>query len=153
MLDDRDRGLLSILQADAETPLSKISERLNLSASACSRRIARLRAEGFITGQVATVDRHRLNLPTTVFALIRVTEHKAEGIERFREAVQGIPEIVEAHRLTGHYDYLLEIALPTIEHYDVVYRRLTARVSLAEVSACTSMDVLKAGTVLPTSYV
>ena len=37
MLDDRDRKILSLLQADAETPVSEIAESVALSPSACSR--------------------------------------------------------------------------------------------------------------------
>ena len=45
MLDERDRKILTILQRDASVPVTTIADRVALSVSACSRRIARLEAE------------------------------------------------------------------------------------------------------------
>src|SRR4051812_46201304 len=119
VLDDRDRTLLSLLQADADMPVSELAGRVALSASACSRRIARLREEGYIARQVALLDRRRMNLPTTLFVMVRTGAHAADWQERFMHAIAGIPEIVEVHRLTGTVDYLLKLVLPTVEHYDI----------------------------------
>jgi len=63
MLDDRDRKILDLLQRDAETPLSELAERVHLSASACSRRVQRLKDEGYITRSVAVLDRERMQAP------------------------------------------------------------------------------------------
>ena len=43
MLDERDRKILDLLQADAEMAVNDIADAVALSASACSRRITRLR--------------------------------------------------------------------------------------------------------------
>ena len=107
MLDERDRKILGLLQADADTPMTEIADAVALSASACSRRIARLREEGFIARTTAELDRRRMGLPTTVFVIIRTGSHAADWLEKFHAAVATIPEIVEVHRLTGNFDYIL----------------------------------------------
>lgn len=152
MIDDRDRKILDLLQADAAMPISAVAEKVALSPSACSRRIQKLEDEGYITGRVVTLDRERVGVPTTVFALVKTAHHSDEWIEEFRRAIADIAEVVEAHRLTGSYDYLLKIVLPRVEHYDVVYRRLVKRIELFDVSAFISMETLKSGAVLPVSY-
>ena len=152
MLDDRDRSLLALLQTDADMPLAAMAERVALSASACSRRVQRLREDGYIIRRVALLDRRRMGVPTTVFALLRSGRHTAAWADALREIIRDVPEIVEAHRLTGNFDYLLKLVLPTAEHYDQVYKRLTDRVELVGVSAYISMEVLKSEPALPTHF-
>ena len=152
MLDDRDRHLLALLQQDADTPVATLAGRVCLSASACSRRIQRLREEGYVRARVAVLDRQRMRVPTTVFVLLRSGRHAADWVEQFRRAIGDVGEIVEAHRLTGTYDYLLKLVLPNVEHYDAVYKRLTARIELFDVSAYISMETLKAETAVPTGF-
>ncbi|WP_338720981.1 Lrp/AsnC family transcriptional regulator [Devosia sp. XK-2] len=152
MLDERDRRILSLLQADADRPVNEIAELVSLSASACSRRIARLKEDGFITRTRAELDRHKLGLPTTVFVIVRTGSHAADWLEKFHMAVGAIPEIVEVHRLTGNFDYILKVVLPNVEHYDVVYKQLVSRIELFDMSAYISMETVKTTQGLPTNY-
>ena len=152
MLDQRDRKILDLLQANAGMPVAEVAEQVALSPSACSRRIQRLEEAGYIRGRIAVLDRERIGVPTTVFALIKTAHHSDDWIETFRKAISDIGEIVEAHRLTGSYDYILKVVLPRVEHYDVVYRRLVKRIELFDVSAFISMEVLKSGEALPVDY-
>lgn len=152
MLDQRDRKILDLLQENAGIPVAEVAEQVALSPSACSRRIQRLEEAGYIRGRIAVLDRERIGVPTTVFALIKTAHHSDDWIETFRKAISDIGEIVEAHRLTGSYDYILKVVLPRVEHYDVVYRRLVKRIELFDVSAFISMEVLKSGEALPVDY-
>jgi len=152
MLDLRDRKILDLLQADAEMSVNAIADAVALSPSACSRRIARLREEGYIARSVAWLDRRKLGLPTTVFVIVRTGRHEAGWLEQFHAAVSGIPEIVEVHRLTGNFDYIIKLVLPNVEHYDVIYRQLVGRIELFDVSAYISMETVKLSTGLPTNY-
>lgn len=151
-LDDKDRRILARLQQDAGAPVGDLAAEVGMSVSACSRRIARLEAEGVIERRVAVLDRRRMGLPTTVFVLVKTSDHTAAWLERFRAAIQGIPEIVEVHRLTGSYDYILKMVVPDVDVYDTVYKRLVARVNLFDVSAYISMETMKLSNALPTNY-
>lgn len=152
VIDERDRKILEILQRDAGTPVTEIAEKVSLSVSACSRRIQKLEESGYIARRIAVLDREKAGVPTTVYALVKTAHHADDWIEEFRRAISDIPEIVEAHRLTGHYDYILKVVLPRVEHYDVVYRRLVKRVELFDVSASISMETLKQGLAVPVAY-
>ncbi|CCF19811.1 HTH-type transcriptional regulator zrp [Pseudorhizobium banfieldiae] len=152
MLDQRDRKILDLLQRNAGMPVAEVAEQVALSPSACSRRIQRLEEAAYIRGRIAVLDRERIGVPTTVFALIKTAHHSDDWIETFRKSISDIGEIVEAHRLTGSYDYILKVVLPRVEHYDVVYRRLVKRIELFDVSAFISMEVLKSGEALPVDY-
>ena len=152
MLDDRDRKILRLLQEDAGLPVTAIADEVSLSVSACSRRILRLEEGGYVARRVAVLDRRKMGVPTTVFALIKTATHNDAWIDEFRRVISAIPEIVEAHRVTGSFDYILKIALPSAEHYDTVYKQIVRNISLFDVSASISMEVLKSGLALPVNY-
>jgi Lrp/AsnC family transcriptional regulator len=152
MLDERDRKILNLLQGDAAMAVTAIADAVSLSVSACSRRIMRLEDEGYIVGRRAQLDRVKMGVPTTVFALIKTSKHSEDWVEVFRRAISGIPEIVEAHRLTGNHDYILKIVLPRVEHYDVIYKELIRQVELFDVTASISMEALKEGGSLPVKH-
>ena len=152
MLDERDRKILDLLQTNAEMAVNEIADAVALSASACSRRITRLREEGYIARSVALLDRRKAGLPTTVFVIVRTGKHEAGWLDEFHAAVSTIPEIVEVHRLTGNFDYILKLVLPNVEHYDVIYRQLVGRVELFDMSAYISMETVKLATGVPTNY-
>ena len=152
MLDERDRKILGLLQRDGSIAVSVLAEQVALSVSACSRRIQRLEEEGYIERRIAVLNRPLMGLPTTVFALIKTAHHADEWIERFKRVIADIPEIVEAHRLTGSYDYIVKLVLPSVEHYDVIYKQIVRRIELFDVSASISMERMKEGLELPTGY-
>ena len=152
MLDDRDRKILGYLQTNAEIPLAELAERVSLSASACSRRVTRLKEEGYIARTVAVLDRKRMQVATTVYVMIKTAHHTADWLERFRNAIGDMAEIVEAHRLAGNLDYIVKIAVTDIAHYDAIYKRLVSRIDLFDVSAYISMETIKEDKGLPTAY-
>ncbi len=153
MLDDRDRRILSWLQRDANMPLADLAERVALSASACSRRITRLKEEGYIQRSVAVLDRQKMHVAATVYVMIKTARHTADWLETFRDTLSGIGEIVEAHRLAGNVDYILKVVVRDIAHYDAIYKRLVSRVDLFDVSAYISMETLKDDPAIPTGIV
>lgn len=152
VLDERDRKILSLLQDDASLSVGDLADKVSLSISACSRRIQRLEETGYVARRIAVLDRDRMGVPTTVYALIKTAHHSDDWIDTFRKVIADIPEIVEAHRLTGNYDYILKVVLPRVEHYDVIYKQIVRKVELFDVSASISMEVLKSGMSVPVEY-
>ena len=134
------------------TPVVEIAERIGLSTTPCWRRIQKLEAEGVIRRRVALLDPAALNVPVSVFVAIRTSRHSAEWLEQFRNALDGIPEVVEAYRMSGEVDYLLRVVVPDIAGYDAVYKRLIERIELADVTSSFSMEEMKHTTALPLDY-
>ncbi len=144
-----DRRLLGIIQEDCTLSVQQLGERVGLSANPCWRRLKRLEAEGVIRKRVALIDPEKVGLGLTAFVTIRTNRHDLAWLESFAAALARIPEIVEAHRMSGDVDYLLKIMVEDIAHYDGVYRRLiTAVPGLSDVSSTFSMERLKSGTAL-----
>ncbi|MBT9385411.1 Lrp/AsnC ligand binding domain-containing protein [Pseudooceanicola sp. CBS1P-1] len=153
MLDDRDRKLLTLLQKNADMPIGEMADLVSLSSSACWRRIKRLTDEGFILSRVAVLDRGKMNVPLTIYVLIRTSDHSTGWTDRFRDAVAEIPEISEAFRLTGNIDYLLKVVLPDVAHWDMIYQKLVRRLNFSDVSSYIAMEEMKNTGFVPTSYI
>lgn len=143
MLDDLDRRLLRQLQADASVSYERLGKRLGLSKTAVWNRVQRLQRDGFIRRHVALLDAERLGLGETVFVAVRTAQHNAGWLERFTAAIAEMPEIVEAHRLTGDVDYLLKVRVANTRAFDVFYKRLIERIDLFNVTSSLSMETLK----------
>ncbi len=151
-MDVIDRNILDILQADASIPIATIAEMVGMSTAPCWRRIKRLEEDGVITRRVALLSRRKTNVPMTVFVSVKAPRHAAEWLEEFRRLIAGIPEIVEAWRLTGEADYQLRIVVPDIETYDLVYQRMISRVEFSDISSAIAMEEMKYTTAIPTNY-
>ena len=98
------------------------------------------------------LDRRAIGVPTTVFAVIKVNSHSVAQTEALRRVIAEVEEIVEVHRVTGSFDYIMKIVLPSVEYYDSVYKRLVARLDLHDVSAYISMETLKSDAELPLTH-
>ena len=148
-IDSKDRQILDLLQHDATLQVAQIAERVGLSRTPCWRRIRELEKNGYIQKRVALLDRTKLDLPITVFVAVKTNQHNAKWLETFRKAVNSLPEIVEAYRLSGDSDYLLRVIVKDIEGFDAAYQRLIEQVDFSDVSSSFSMEELKFTTAIP----
>lgn len=151
-LDAFDLRILALLQEDASKPLAEIAEAVGLSPTPCWRRIQKLEAEGYIRRRVALLDRNKLKAGVTVFIAVKTARHTMEWLERFHAAVHDLPEIVDFHRMSGDIDYLLKAYVSDITAYDVLYKKLIARIELSDVTSMFAMEELKATTAIPLGF-
>ncbi len=152
-LDSIDRKILHVLQRDASVQVSDLAAEVGLSTTPCWRRVQRLKEAGVITRNVMLVDPKKVNVGVTVFVSLRTSVHSQEWFDRFRAAIEAIPEVVEFYRMSGDVDYLLRVVVPDIAAYDQVYKRLIAGTQLMDVSSSFAMEELKFTTALPLSYI
>lgn len=108
-LDQLDLKLLAELQKDGRLTNNELSDRVALSPSQCSRRRARLEAEGFIRGYHAHIDREKLGLGLMVVISVTLATHNRDNAKRFGKLLSGLPEVLEAYSLTGEMDYHLKV--------------------------------------------
>lgn len=148
-LDSTDKQILNIVQHDSTLAVQEIAERINLTVSPCWRRIQNLETLGFIEKRVALLNRERLELGIDVFVFIKTNEHNDQWLADFHNALQALPEVCEAYRMSGDVDYLLRVVVKNIQDYDVFYKRLVSKVKLADVSSSFAMERMKYTTALP----
>jgi Lrp/AsnC family transcriptional regulator len=151
-MDRKDRRILELLQQDAMLTASELAEQVGLTTTPCWRRIQKLEEQGYIKGRVALLDRTKMNVGTTVFVAVRTSRHSDEWLQRFTDAVNTMPEILEAHRLSGDTDYMLRIVVPDINEYDRVYQKLIRELEFLDISSSFSMEELKSTTAVPVKH-
>lgn len=117
-LDAMDRKILSALREDGRLTMNELAAKVSLSASPCWTRVKRLEASGAIEGYVAVVNHKAIGLGNTVFVEVTLNKHDDKVLAQFGEALLRIPEVVEAHLVTGDYDYLIKLAVAGTEHYE-----------------------------------
>jgi Lrp/AsnC family transcriptional regulator len=149
ILDAIDVKLLRALQADASLSVGALAEQVNLSRSACWRRIKELEDRGVIRSRVTLLNGEQLGHDVTVIALVRTNRHDEKWLRNFTETLDGMPEVLEFYRMSGDVDYLLKIVARDIKDYDRIYRRLISKVDLLDVSSSFVMETLKWTTELP----
>ncbi|WP_406074834.1 Lrp/AsnC family transcriptional regulator [Micromonospora sp. NBC_01638] len=122
-LDVVDWSILTELQNDGRLPITELSRRVRLSASATSERVRRLEATGVITGYRAEVD-----LAKAGFAVLAVVRLKYPGSrhEPLRRLLERRSELLECLRTTGDDCYVLKVAATSMAHLEQVVNELAA---------------------------
>lgn len=126
-IDATDRRILSVLQREGRITNAELSERVNLSPSACHRRTQRLEEEGYIAGFVALLDPRKLGRATTVFVEITLQGQAEELLDAFEREVARIPNMLECHLMAGSADYLLKIMVEDTEDFARIHRQFLSR--------------------------
>lgn len=149
-LDQTDRRILSVLQKSGRMSNSDLSETVNLSASACHRRVQRLESEGFIKDYVALLDSRKMRVPTTVFVEITLSGQADEVLEAFEKAVARIPDVLECHLMAGSADYLLKVVAENTDDFARIHRQHLARLpGVAQMQSSFALRTVFKTTALP----
>jgi Lrp/AsnC family leucine-responsive transcriptional regulator len=149
-LDDIDRRLLRILQADGRITNLKLAAAVGLSSASTHERVKRLVRDGTILGFGARLNPGPLRAGLLVFAEVRLADMSNAVNAAFKAAVQLRPEILECHEVAGGFDYLLKMR---VAHMGA-YRDLVAAVAwnlpgVRDVRTYAVMEELKNTNALP----
>ncbi|MFA5537833.1 MAG: Lrp/AsnC family transcriptional regulator [Gemmobacter sp.] len=149
-LDTIDRRILTVLQKEGRISNAELSERVNLSPSACHRRVQRLETEGFIARYVALLDARRMGRPTTVFVEITLQSQADELLDAFEREVARVPDILECHLMAGTADYLLKVVASDTEDFARIHRQYLARLpGVAQMQSSFSLRTVFHTTAIP----
>lgn len=152
-LDAFDRRILTALQTDGRLTNVELAERVNLSPSPCLRRVKRLEREGYIEAYRASLRRTRVGLGLTVFVGVKIDAHANDRAEAFQDTVVAMPEVVACHLVSGEVDYLLEIVVPDLEHYQrYLVGKLLSLPIVKEVRSNIAIQTLKTSAALPLDH-
>ena len=143
-LDRTDLRLLALLQQQGRASNAELAEQINLSPSACLRRIQRLEASGVVAGYAARLEPKALGLGLQVLVRVQLEKHGTPGIERFIAHVQAWDEVVTCQALTGDMDYLLHVYVQDLEHFSrFLLDRLLNDTGVADVNSSFVLRTVK----------
>ncbi|MCG6904295.1 MAG: Lrp/AsnC family transcriptional regulator [Rhodobacter sp.] len=149
-LDTTDCRILRALQKSGRMSNAELSEQVNLSPSACHRRVQRLESEGVIARYVALLDPRKLDRPSTVFVEITLSGQTEDALDTFEREVALIPDLLECHLMAGTADYLLKISARDTDDFARIHRRYLARLPcVAQMQSSFSLREVFKTTALP----
>ena len=149
-LDSTDKRILTQLQRSGRMSNADLADKINLSASACHRRVQRLELEGYIKDYVALLDARKMGYPTTVFVEITLSGQADELLEEFEKAVSRIPDVLECHLMAGKFDYLLKVVARDTEDFAQIHRRHLARLpGVTQMQSSFALRTVRKTTALP----
>ncbi|MCB1986916.1 MAG: Lrp/AsnC family transcriptional regulator, partial [Burkholderiaceae bacterium] len=100
-MDRTDRKILAVLQANARASLQEIGQAVGLSASPCWGRIKKMEEAGVIEGYTVRINPQALDLADTVLVQVTLDSHSDNTLEKFGETLASMPEVIEAHLVSG----------------------------------------------------
>ncbi len=149
-IDSIDRRILEVLQKDGRITNANLAERVNLSPSACHRRVQQLEKAGFIKDYVALLDPKLMGRPSTVFVEITLSGQADEVLDAFEREVAKIPDVLECHLMAGTADYLLKVVAFDTEHFARIHRRYLAKLpGVAQLHSSFALKTVFKTTALP----
>ena len=147
-LDKTDIQILQSVQGNANLSLGQLAEQLNMSKSACWRRVQKMEDNGVIQQRVTILDPEQLGLDLTCFIFVKTNQHNREWSQLFRKTVADITEVIEVYRMSGDVDYLIKAIVKDMKDYDRLYQ-LLIQAELFDVSAGFVMETMKHSHALP----
>ena len=105
-LDRVDQAILAELQRDGRVSVADLARRISLSASSTADRLRRLVDGGVITGYTALLAPEALGYPITAFVRLK---NPAGNYKPLRHLLDAVPEIIEAHHVTGDDCFILKL--------------------------------------------
>ncbi len=144
LLDESDRKILSILQRNGRISNVDLAGLINLSPPATLTRVRRLEHGGFISNYIALLAREKLGYDMVCFINVTLQIHQIEQVERFRQAVHAMPQVLECHHVTGDHDYLLKIVVKNrsdLEQFVMTY--LTPIKGIARIQTSLVLNEIK----------
>jgi DNA-binding Lrp family transcriptional regulator len=149
-LDRFDRRILTALQKDGRISNVQLASTVNLSESACLRRVRAHEEQGYIDHYTALLNQARAGLPGNVFVHIGLHREEQSELAAFEEAVKDIPEVMECYLMTGEFDYLLRVVVANMADFERIHKdALTRLPGVARVNSSVAIRTVQKSTELP----
>ncbi|WP_293760535.1 Lrp/AsnC family transcriptional regulator [uncultured Aquitalea sp.] len=149
-LDAYDRKLLALMQEDARRTHDALAEAVNLSPTAVTRRLKRLREAGHIRREVALVDPALLGRSLRLVVNVILEREQTALVDAFKAAIRAAPEVVECYHVTGRPDFVLVVLVRDMADYERFARQhLMGNDNVREFESLVVMETTKYSTAVP----
>lgn len=149
-LDAFDRKLLNLLQRRGRSSYVEMAEAVNLSESACLRRVRALEEAGVIDRYAAVIDARAVGLPLSVFVTVTLSSQAEATLSAFETAVANVREVAECYLMTGGSDYLLRLVVRDVDDLERVHAQELTRIpGVVRVSSSIAMRTVVKRVELP----
>lgn len=150
MLDDVDRRLLRLLQADASRGVPELAEATGLTPARVTRRMDRMREDGVLKGSRAIIDWTALGFAVSVSLRITLDKTVSRAFDDFIAAARKVPEVIEIQTFLGRVDVRLSLIAKDLPDYQRIYRtQILPLPHIADIEALMTVASVKSDESLP----
>ena len=140
-MDDTDRQLLSLLRDNARASVASLAKVLRVSRGTVQNRLAKLEADGTITGYTVRLKPQAEGHRIRAFMTVAVEGNRTDAV---LAALRGDPAVSALHTTNGRWDMVAELQADSLEAFD----RVLSRIRLLEGIANTETSLLLSTTKL-----
>ena len=149
-LDSFDVKLLEAVQENNRLTAEELSDRVGLSASACLRRLKRLRAEKMIVADVAVISPEAAGRALTMVVEVTLERERPDIMDGFKRAMRQTPEVMQCYYVTGDTDFVLIVTANDMRHYEAFTKRFFFdNPHVRRFHTSVVMDAVKVGLKMP----
>ncbi|HSV59972.1 MAG TPA: Lrp/AsnC family transcriptional regulator [Variovorax sp.] len=120
-MDELDRNLLALLQANARESTANLARRLSVARTTVVARIARLEREGIVAGYGLRLGQRLEQGAVRAFCALRVSAKCAPAAMK---ALERMPEVEGAWAVSGEFDYMVLLRCDSTEVLDELLDQL-----------------------------
>lgn len=149
-LDGFDRRILALLQGDSSLTSAELSQKVNLSASQCSRRKSALEDAGYIEGYGARLNARKLGFTFKAIARVNLKAHGEASASSFATFLSRHDIVRAAYSVSGDADYVLEIVTRGLDEYAAfIHQHLLPHPQVGQVRSDIVLMTMKDDPALP----
>lgn len=110
-MDDLDRRLIDLFATDPRVGVLEASRRLGVARGTVQARLDKLESTGVITGYGPDLSPDALGYPVTAFLTLEIRQEASDGAghDAVGAHLAAIPEVLEAHTITGAGDLMVRV--------------------------------------------
>jgi len=123
-LDTFDRQILKLLQINSRITSEELGVQVGLSATACQRRIKKLREAKVILKEVAVIDGIAIGGYVTVIVEVILKQGNFKTINTFKQQMLKFPQVQQCYYVTGNTDFILVVIAENMLEYEKLTREL-----------------------------
>lgn len=116
-IDKLSNRILQILKNNGRITNSDLAAQVNLSPSACLRRVQDLEKEGVIRGYRTILDKNKTGRGFVTYVMVGLDQHTKMAQQAFENAIKQSDDVVECHNVTGTFEYILRVETPDLDAY------------------------------------
>jgi Lrp/AsnC family leucine-responsive transcriptional regulator len=144
LLDEKDKAILRLLQANAKMTVREIAAQVHLSTTPVHERIKRMEDEGVILRYATLVDHAKVKKGLMAVCYVSLKEHNKRSGAKFIKAIHELPEVIECFIISGEFDFMLKVVADTMDaYYDFHVNKLGQVENIGQVQSTFVMGVIK----------
>jgi Lrp/AsnC family leucine-responsive transcriptional regulator len=152
-LDAIDYKILKLIQVEGRITNLELSNKIGLSPAPTLERVKKLEKLKVIESYHARLNKAKLRLGVSVFIQVTLSRQVENVINKFKERINEIPEIIECYQITGNSDYLLKVLVQDIPAFEkLIADKFSKMEEIGHLQTMLIISEVKHSNLLPLRY-